>query len=199
VTSVQLTTADSHVLTADLALPIGGDDIHGAVVLCHPHPQYGGNRFNTVVDALFDALPIAGYAALRFDFRQEFGGGVDERLDVVAALDHLDSIEQLDGAPRSVVGYSFGAAVALNTTDRRISAIGAIAPPLAMTDAHDPGVPVLVLTPRHDQFSPPGTTEPIVRRWPASQFDVIEGADHFLAGHTAGVAERVVAWLDSVR
>lgn len=194
--SAQLTTSDGHHLTADLALPDDGTDLVGAVVLCHPHPQYGGDRFNTVVTALFDTLPTAGYAALRFDFRREFSGGVDERRDVVAALDHLDTIETLTSIPRFVVGYSFGAAVALTTSDARISGIAAIAPPLAMMPVADPGVSTLVLTPRHDQFSPPETTEPIVAEWADVEFDVIESADHFLAGHTTTVARQVTTWLD---
>lgn len=194
--SAQLTTSDGHHLAADLALPDDGAAVVGAVVLCHPHPQYGGNRFNTVVTALFDALPVAGYAALRFDFRREFGGGLDERLDVVAALDHLDTLDQLAGLRRFVVGYSFGAAVALNTSDARISGLAAVAPPLAMMPAAEPVLPTLVLTPRHDQFSPPESTEPIVAGWADVDFDVIEPADHFLAGQTTTVASRVIAWLD---
>ncbi|MFP5486676.1 MAG: alpha/beta hydrolase, partial [Acidimicrobiia bacterium] len=145
-TSAQLATSDGHRLAADVALP-HGRGVDGAVVLCHPHPQYGGNRFDAVVTTLFERLPPAGFAALRFDFRRDFGGGIGERLDVVAALDHLDTVADVDGLRRFVVGYSFGAAVALGTDDRRISAIGAVAPPLALTPTSEPHVPVLVLTP----------------------------------------------------
>jgi alpha/beta superfamily hydrolase len=199
VTAAQLTTRDGHTLTADLALPPPGTSPAGAVVLCHPHPQYGGNRFNTVVAALYDAMPGAGFAALRFDFRRAFGGGVDERLDVVAALDHLDTVAALAGVPRAVAGYSFGAVVALTTDDDRIAAVAAIAPPLAVMGATDPGVPTLVLTPRHDQFSPPDATEPLVRSWDDAQHAVVESADHFLAGHALSVAGRVTAWLAARR
>src|SRR5690606_3558660 len=108
VTSAQLTTSDGHAIEGDLTLPPRGTDLAGAIVLCHPHPQHGGNRFNPVVTALYDALPAAGHAALRFDFRREFAGGDGERLDVVAALDHLDTVAELADVPRSVVGYSFG-------------------------------------------------------------------------------------------
>ena len=88
--TLSIATMDGLDLEADLALP---DEIRGAVVLCHPHPQYGGDRFNTVVEALFRALPSAGFAALRFDFRGvnnsegRHGGGVDERMDALAALE----------------------------------------------------------------------------------------------------------------
>lgn len=191
--SAQLTTDDGHSLTADVAVPDG--PLAGAVVLCHPHPQYGGNRHDNVITALFEALPVAGFAAIRFDFRREFGGGVDERLDVIAALDHLDAIDRCAGLPRYLVGYSFGAAVALSTTDDRIAAVGAVAPPLAMMEVSAPTVPTLVLTPRHDQFSPPEATEPLVSRWPDHRFQVVESADHFLGGHTIDVAQRVASWL----
>lgn len=198
-TTVQLTTSDGHVLAADLALPPAGAHPIGAVVLCHPHPQYGGNRFNTVVSAVYAALPPAGYATLRFDFRHEFAEGIGERLDVVAALDRLDAVDEVSGVARVVVGYSFGAAVALGTDDHRIAAVAAVAPPLAVAPVAAPRVPALVLVPRHDQFSPPSLIEPIVATWPHASLQVIEAADHFLAGHTRDVADRVLAWLATVR
>jgi pimeloyl-ACP methyl ester carboxylesterase len=59
----------------------------------------------------------------------------------------------------------------------------------------EPRVPVLVLTPRHDQFSPPEATAATVGAWRHAELEVIESADHFLAGHTVVVAERVTSWL----
>lgn len=188
--SVQLTTSDGHHLDADLS---GPERPVATAVVCHPHPQYGGNRFNPVVQAVFDRLPQVGIAALRFDFRGEFGGGTAERLDVIAALDELE--RRFPGAPLYVVGYSFGAAVALGTDDPRIARLVTIAPPLAMVQASAPPVPTLVLCPRHDQFSPPATTAPIVEDWPDATLEVVESADHFLAGHASTVATRAAEWL----
>lgn len=187
----QLTTSDGHSLTADITRP--ERTVRAAVVVCHPHPQYGGNRFNNVVEAVFSRLPAVGFAALRFDFRREHGGGETEVLDVVAALDHLS--DELPGTPLATVGYSFGAAVALRTDDATIRAVAAIAPPLAMMQVAPPTRPTLVLTPRHDQFSDPDAVMPVVERWDHTTFEVIESADHFLAGHTAEAADRVCAWL----
>ena len=97
-TSVQLTTSDGHNLAADIAVPTGtadSADTLGGVVLCHPHPSYGGNRFNTVVEALFHSLPAAGFVTLRFDFRAEHGpfSSVDD-LDAVPGIGPT-RIEQL--------------------------------------------------------------------------------------------------------
>ena len=186
--TLSLTTSDGHVLAADLAEPDGV--ARGAVVVCHPHPLYGGNRYNNMVDALFGALPPAGFVAIRFDFRDEHDNGVGERLDVVAALDALGD----RGLPTFVAGYSFGALVALATTDERVQAIVAIAPPLSTTTP-PPAVPTLVLSPSNDQFCPPDLAAPIVATWPDAEARPITGTDHFLSGATASIAATTVAWL----
>lgn len=190
--SIQLSTSDGHQLAADIALAV--DAPIGGVVVCHPHPAYGGNRFNNVVEALFTALPAAGFATLRFDFRSGGGDGVAERLDVIAALDAL--AERID-APLALAGYSFGAAVALATDDDRPIAIAAIAPPLSLMSVGVPSVPTLVLTPRHDQFCQPDAAQAIVGDWDDCDFEAIESADHFLMGHTADVAARAVSYLEA--
>jgi alpha/beta superfamily hydrolase len=103
--------------------------------------------------------------------------------------------------PIAVVGYSFGAWVALGLADDRIAAVVAVAPPLAVMAATPlPAAPTLVLTPAHDQFSPPVATEPIIADWRARgaehvEFEVVDMADHFLAGRTGAVARRAAAWL----
>lgn len=189
----QLTTSDGHSLTADIALPHG--EVRGGVVVCHPHPLFGGNRFNPVVDAIFHRLPGAGFAGLRFDFRADHGNGETEPLDVVAALDALDALADLADRPLAVAGYSFGAAVALRTDDPRIAALALVAPPLTRMPVGAPDVPSVVLAPRHDQVTPLEETTAIVGRWPRTTIEVIESADHFLAGQADTVADRVVAWL----
>jgi alpha/beta superfamily hydrolase len=185
-------TPDGVDLVGDLALPATPTL---AAIVCHPHPQYGGNRFNNVVTALHEALPGADVAALRFDFRSEFSGGPGERVDAIAALDVL--AREVPGVPLVALGYSFGAMIALGLDDDRVTALGLVAPPLAMApDAGAPRVRTLVLTPAHDQFSPPSASAPIVSRWgPIADHRTIEMADHSLVGHTATVADQIVRWL----
>jgi alpha/beta superfamily hydrolase len=187
---------DGPRLVGDICVP---ESARAGAVICHPHPQYGGTRHDRVVAALYDALPAADIAALRFDFRSEFSNGVGERLDALAAFEQLAAAAPK--VPLALLGYSFGAWIALGIDDARISALVAIAPPLAvMSDVPAPSSPTLVLTPAHDQFSPPNSTEPIVDGWrPQStapiDFEVVDMADHFLAGRTGVVADRVVSWL----
>ncbi len=194
--TIDLTTGDGERLTADLSEPTGA--VHGSVVVCHPHPLYGGNRHNAVVDAVFRALPDAGFRALRFDFRAARGDGIDPEVsaitDVAAALDELAGRE--GGGPLYLIGYSFGAVAALRTADARITATVAIAPPLpVMPIDPPPAVPVFVLAARHDQFASPDEIASIVAAWPDAEVVAIESADHFLAGHTAHVAARTIDWL----
>jgi alpha/beta superfamily hydrolase len=191
-TQFTLTTADGHALAADLTIPEGAS---AGVVVCHPHPRFGGNRFNPVVEAVFTAADRAGLAAIRFDFRADHGGGVTEPRDVIAALDELALHTT---GPLAVVGYSFGAAVAIATDDDRIAALVAIAPPLAMMPTAAPQAPTLVLAPRHDQFTDVDTVIETVDGWHDATVEIVESADHFLAGHTAEVAGRAIAHLTRV-
>jgi uncharacterized protein len=193
--TMEVTTADGVTLEADLApaaAPIAG------AVLCHPHPRFGGDRHNAVVEAVFRALPAAGITAVRFDFRPGAGAeGTDlaeERRDVVAVLDEL--ARTLPGRSLFLVGYSFGAGVALGVDHPAVTAQVVVAPPLvAMPVAAPRSIPTLALFPAHDQFTAPAVAEPIVASWPTATPEVIPGADHFLAGHTAEVADRTTRWL----
>lgn len=191
--TVSFTTSDGVELHGDLTMthePIA------AAIVCHPHPQYGGNRFNNVVEALFEALPRAGVSTLRFDFRSEFGGGVAEQDDALAAIDLVAN--SVPDVPVFAVGYSFGAMIALAVNDNRLAGRALVAPPLGAMDI-GPGAacPTLVLTPAHDQFAPPATAEPIVANWSDTTFETIDSVDHFIAGRTTLVAERVAAWITS--
>ena len=197
---MSLLTADGHTLVGDMRVPAGA--AAGAVV-CHPHPAYGGDRHNTVVDALFRTLSSAGVATLRFDFRPlgartATGEGVAERADVVAALHRL-AIEVDASVPLFLVGYSFGADVALAVGDERHAGWATVAPPFRFSGPARPGLgdgrPVLVMTPEHDQFAPPYWVGQATRTWPDVTIEPVPMADHSLAGATSQVAQTVTAWV----
>jgi uncharacterized protein len=96
-----------------------------AVVLCHPHPLYGGSMHSPV--PLSIARMLAETAAdrvawARFDFRGvgssegTYDDGRGEVDDVLAVLDAIRSAAP--GAPLSLCGHSFGSWVALLATAR---------------------------------------------------------------------------------
>ncbi len=196
---ISLLTADGHSLVGDISVPTGA---RAGAVVCHPHPAHGGDRHNVVVDALFRALSTAGLATLRFDFRRAIrratGEGVAERADVVAALHRL-AIDVDDDVPLFLVGYSFGADVALSVGDDRHAGWATVAPPFRFSGPARPGPadtrPVLVMAPEHDQFAPPYWVDKATRAWPDVTVEAVPMADHFLAGATAQVAQAVTNWL----
>ncbi len=176
-----------------------------AVVICHPHPEYGGTMDDAVVTTVARSLQTAGVATLRFDFRGvgrsegRHGGGVAEVDDVRAALDWL--AERAPGARLSLAGYSFGAAVALRAgaVDPRPERLAAIALPAAMLDVTflaDCRTPTLFVHGDRDQFSPAAQFEALLARCPAaSQVVRIPGADHFLHGDAERVGDSVVRFV----
>ncbi len=189
--TVQFTTSDDVTLNGDLSVP---DPHRAAAIICHPHPQHGGNRYNEVVEALFNALPDAGIAALRFDFRAAFDHGRGEQLDAAAAVDFISA--WVPCVPLFSVGYSFGAAIALEMNDERLAAKVLVAPPLAAMDVNrGTDTATLILTPAHDQFSSPDATEAKISGWPNTSHETITSADHFLVGRTASVTERTLRFL----
>jgi alpha/beta superfamily hydrolase len=200
--TVMLRTADEVQLVADITTPSGA----GAVaVLCHPHPTFGGDRHAIVVDPLFAALPARGIAAVRFDFRGagdsggEHDGGRREVHDVVAAIDA--AVAHVPGTAIVLVGYSFGAAVALQVDDTRVAGRVAIAPVLLPSvDWHtaDATRPALLVLPAHDQFTPAAKVLDAVRGWPATTVTEIAGADHFLGGFAGRLVDEVSGFVERI-
>ncbi|MFH1640162.1 MAG: alpha/beta hydrolase, partial [Chloroflexota bacterium] len=113
--------------------------IHPAVIVCHPHPLYGGDMANNIVMAICRALVARNMAAFRFNFRGvgrsegAFGGGVGEQDDVGAALNFVSADESVNANLLGLSGYSFGGAVALSAArkDRRVKALGLVSPGLS--------------------------------------------------------------------
>jgi len=177
---------------------------HPAVVVCHPHPLFGGDMHNSVVTAVCRALVEAGVAALRFNFRGvgrsqgRFGDGVGEREDALAALAFLRRREGVDPAKVGLVGYSFGAAVALMAADEQVAALAAISPPAFGHAMAPPAVacPALLITGDRDDVAPPAQVTALGRTLgPQCRVEVIPGADHFWWGHDEMLAQAVVAFL----
>lgn len=86
---------------------------HASVVLCHPHPLFGGTMHNKVVYRMARAIRRSGAVVLRFNFRGvgrsqgEHGHLVGEIEDARAALDWLRA--RYPELPFALAGFSFGA------------------------------------------------------------------------------------------
>ena len=169
-----------------------GDKEKGAIVT-HPHPLYGGNMQNNVVSAVSSAYQKSGFTTLRFNFRGvggsqgSYGDGIGEQEDVRAAVAWLKDygIRHIE-----LAGYSFGAWVnALAANDGlKVDRMVMVSPPVAFIDFKDiTGLSSLklVVTGSRDDIAPASMVEKSYPTWnAASEFEVINGADHFYGGYT---------------
>lgn len=174
------------------------------VVITHPHPLYGGNMYNNVVEALVRVYQQAGYTTLRFNFRSvgssegEYDNGIGEQEDVKAALHYLT---QRGKKALDLAGYSFGSWVnalaisEVDTVDRMVM----ISPPVAFMDFKSVGLTPqiqLVVAGSRDQIAPPKLIGNMLPTWnPRAHFEIIDGADHFYLGYTGKLESLLTAYL----
>lgn len=184
------------------------EDLSGdrGVVITHPHPFYGGEMHNPVVEALVQAFGEAGYTTLRFNFRGvggsegEYDGGRGEQEDVKAAL------SLLEGLGKSYVflaGYSFGAWVNFMGLDKyeNVRGLVMISPPVGLLDFKGSlfGSKVkLVITGNNDDIAEPEGVRERVMNWNSEAvLRVIEGADHFYWGKAHAIKEIIREYLEN--
>lgn len=192
-------------LEALLHLPEGEQPFPG-IVICHPHPQYGGEMHNNVVGALIRAALGTGIAALRFNFRGvgesegSHDNGIGEQADAHAALDFLRSQPEIDASRIAIAGYSFGANVALRVANAtaRFAAVIAVSNPTV----HGPKVelhltdPTLFVTGDRDQYCDSGLLlEYREQLGDDVTVEVLPGVDHFWWGSNGRLIEIVSEFL----
>lgn len=197
VTPVTVRTPDGLALEAERATPPEAVATRVAVVLCHPHPQFGGSMRAVVVSPLFAELPASGADCLHCNFRGVDGSegsydhGVGERVDAQAALAvHRGNV---GGVPLVCLGFSFGADVARQVLDP-LDAWVLIAPPLRTEPepvfSQDPR-PKLVVLAEHDDFRDASEAAAIASTWKQTRVEVVGGASHFFVGRQDRVTELV--------
>ncbi len=179
----------------------------GGVILCHPHPQYGGDMYNPVIAAGAEAASQEGYSTLCFNFRGvgesegSYGEGIGEQADVQAAIECLDSELRNPDSFIILFGYSFGAwtALPIAVQDQRVKGMIAVAPPLEMYDfgfLQGCKKRKLFIAGSQDVYCPAS----VLRKWyerldePKSLM-IIPGADHFFFSHTHALAQPVKEFL----
>ena len=201
-TRTRITIDSSGVsLEGVLELPEGAaaESPCAAVVICHPHPLYGGSMDNNVVAAVATALRQHGIGALMFNFRgvgrsDGAPGDRDEALvDARAVLAFTAALDEVDGARVGLAGYSFGSGVAAAAAASSIPALALIALPISMADEGRAALaayanPLLLLSGSADN----GSGEEGLRELAAStggpaSVEIVPGADHFWWGHESAI------------
>jgi alpha/beta superfamily hydrolase len=207
----------------------GAPNARFAALVCHPHPLGGGSMHNKVVyhamKALNDPQWGLGWPVLRFNFRgtglsQGVHDGQAEAADVLAALAWLENEFHL---PLVVVGFSFGAAMALSaccspsSATKNIRALALLGLPTHSAGvpgdrSSSPGwsaghdyrypqlqnctIPKLFLSGADDQFAP-GSQLPAIAASAAkpTQLVLLPRADHFFTGQLEPMQTALAGWL----
>lgn len=174
-----------------------------AVVICHPHPLYGGSMDNNVVNAIAESLARASFLTLKFNFRGvglsqgKHSGGSGEQEDVGAAIDYLAGRKEADTGKLGLAGYSAGAAYGLPVAaaDPRIKSLAGISPPLTMSDfgfLKNCRKHKLLLAGEKDDFTDINRFLEFARALPEPcEFAAFRGVDHFWCGSEPLLAGRV--------
>ncbi len=162
-----------------------------AVLICHPHPQYGGTMHNKVTYRIAKAFSDKGYSVLRFNFRGvdlsegEWADGVGEIEDAKVCIDWL-------AAKHSKIwlaGFSFGAYAGLKAIaeDERVERLFVVAPAVSLYDfsfLDNERRPLTVVHGTDDEIVPYDQ----VSRWalthPTAVLHSIDEAGHFFPRHT---------------
>lgn len=217
----QVRNGSAHLHSIDLAGPEGrleavvnegAADAPVVAVVCHPHPLGGGSLHNKVVYHAMKAMngPEWGlrWPVLRFNFRGTGRSagvhhGSAESEDVLAALDWL---ENNYGLPMVLVGFSFGAAMALLALRQGAPGVHAFAalglPTRVPGRAYDHSmlkslrIPKLFLSGDRDQFTSPEELEHVAATAAEpKQLVFIPGADHFFNGQLTSMQQALTGWL----
>jgi len=161
------------------------------VVITHPHPLYGGDMNNFIVDLIVCAYQKKGFTTLRFNFRGtansqgSYDNGTGEQEDVRAALSTLKQmgIKNLD-----LAGYSFGAwvnALAI-IKNNFVENMVMVSPPVGFVDfspVNSISCLKLVVTGSIDDIAPADQIKTMYPAWnPKAHLKIINGADHFYSG-----------------
>jgi uncharacterized protein len=187
-------------------------------LVCHPHPLAGGTMHNKVAYHAMKVLnaPEWGlqWPVLRFNFR---GAGLSEGAhegkaeagDVLAALDWLESEYK---RPVVVVGFSFGAAMALfaccdpsvrpsiRTNVRALVALGlptqAFGHPVHYPSLSGCTLPKLFLSGDRDRFAPAAELQQVAEAAAdPTTLVFIPGANHSFSGQIEATQKALFGWL----
>lgn len=188
----------------ELAIDRPAGEPLGTAVIAHPHPLHGGTLTNKVVQTLARACVLAGYTAVRFNFRgvgQSEGAYDDGRGELDDLLAVIDA--QAAAGPLCLAGFSFGAFVTSHAAARlhasrdiqRLVLIGTAASRFDVAPvAGELHTRALVVHGEHDDTVPLSS----VMDWARPQalpVTVVPGGGHFFHGQLPLLRELVLRHL----
>ncbi len=101
------------------------------ILLCHPHPQFGGTMLNNIISGVFYKFLNNNLSCLRFNYRGigmsegDSSDGTGEINDVKACIDFLINNKGLEKI--LICGYSYGAAIGCSAVNYSDKVVGFVA------------------------------------------------------------------------
>jgi hypothetical protein len=177
------------------------------IVLCHPHPGYGGTMSFPLISELFHHFGAVGYCSLRFNFRgvgqsdgvTGNGSGEIEDLGCVCEfmLQTYPAIEKI-----LLIGYSFGAAISVAMVNQQSAICGfvAISPPFDLLGEffQDTAItkPKFFIIGSQDDFTSENTFTNTVAKFPPPKASlIVPEENHFWYGREVYLCEKILEWV----
>lgn len=183
----------------------------GGIILCHPHPLYGGDMYNPIIETAAHVAWEEGFSTLRFNFRGvgESGGtysdGIGEMEDVKAAMDYLFSKIKNTNQFLLILGYSFGvrASFPVAVNDERVKGLIAIAPAIEFDDLEylkGCKKEKLFISGDEDSYCPPSKIRNLFERLdePKHLF-ILPGIDHFFFSQHQSIIQPLQNFLRKIK
>jgi alpha/beta superfamily hydrolase len=169
-------------------VPDTDEERPATIILCHPHPQGGGNMHNKVITIMERAMRELGLRTLRFNFRGvgesegSFDDGYGESDDLFAVAEWVRCTRPEDAL--WLGGFSFGSYVTLRAAlNLHLGQLISIAPPVdryGFEELQRPECPWLVVQGDEDDL----VSSDAVEAWvgsldPVPDLIIMKEAGHF--------------------
>ena len=174
---------------------------NNAIIICHPHPLYGGTMDNKVVTALQKSFFQKDFTTLIFNFRGvgesdgSFDGGKGELEDLVCVKDYL--FQKVDVNNFYLAGFSFGSYIASRFVlkDNDCSHLILVAPPLQLYNFDhilNYEKPKLILIGDNDEFCRIGQINELYEKLSEpKKLIVFKDTDHLFTGKYAELKKTI--------
>ena len=174
-------------------------------LFCNPHPLYGGDMYNNVVNAARQAFAGLGWTTLRFNFRGTGASGGNPAQGLKDSEDLLTISEYLNAhSPGRIdcAAYSYGAWAMVEAIRMGLSpdSIILISPPLDFISFEGlklPDVPRLVIIGNQDAYC----SVESLRKWLSNQpntqaaLEIFPNVEHFFWGSEWEISTKIETFL----
>jgi alpha/beta superfamily hydrolase len=172
-------------------------------IICHPHPLYGGNMHNSVVQAAQRTYAALGWTTLRFNFRAAVPDNPEQgQRDGLDLLDVSNFVRSRSPGPTDFAGYSHGAWSIMTAVRAGLcpDSLILVSPPLdflSFEGLRPPRAPTLITLGDRDEFCAVQTLQSWLSTGPDSSIavEILEDVDHFYRGAEHKIMERMKTFL----